>query len=276
MVSNMQRAREGLRRARFVHRALRRPLVHSRHRGLTPRDAFLASYPRSGTTWLRFLLYESLTGDPSGFGLMRRAIPSVGKQDGARPVLEGGGRIVQTHERFCDRDRRVVYVARDARSVVSSEFNWQRRSGYYTGDFDRFVRDFASGRTNPWGSWADHVEFWRHSQPARSGRLLLVRYEDLRADTHRAFAEVLRFLEADVADSVVRAAIANNSLEGMRAKEDTAQQQGWRQSARADIRFINTGSTSGWRGKLSAQQVELIEERFGWTLRSLGYEVGST
>jgi Sulfotransferase domain len=269
----MQAPRRLYRRIRFRSRLLRRPTVMARHRSLTPLDAFLASYPRSGTTWLRFLLYESLTTEDSGFGLMRRAIPSVGKQGGARPVLAGGGRIVQTHEPFCDRDRKVVYAVRDARSVVSSEYSWQQRSGYYAGSFDRFVRDFCRGRSNPWGSWGEHVDFWRHSEPAERGHLLVVRYEDLRADTARVFKDILAFLEAEVDDDVVAAAIANNSIEGMRAKEDLAAEAGSRRAARPDIRFVNTGTTSGWRQRLSAEQVAAIEDRFGPQLESLGYAV---
>ncbi|HEX2236675.1 MAG TPA: sulfotransferase domain-containing protein [Actinomycetota bacterium] len=272
-MANAARAKNKLRQARFRHRTLRRPLVLLRHRGLAPQDAFLASYPRSGTTWLRFLLYETLTGDDSGFGLMRGAIPSVGKQAGARPVLRDGGKLVQTHEPYCDRDRKTIYIARDPRSVVCSEFSWQQRSGYYGGGFDRFVTDFAAGRTNPWGSWADHVEHWRRdSAAARGGHLLSLRYEDLRADTLGVFKGVLEFLEADVDHDRVVRAIENNSLDGMRAKEDRAQQEGWRRSARPDIRFVNSGAVGGWRERLDRGQVRLVEERFGRVMRSLGYE----
>jgi hypothetical protein len=273
MFAAMPSARHLLRRVRFRHRALRHPLVRARHRSLTPHDAFLASYPRSGTTWVRFLLYETLTGDASGFGLMRGAIPSLGKQAGGRPVLGAGGRLVQTHEPYCDRDRRVVYVVRDARAVVSSEFRWQQRSGYYSGSFERFVRDFAAGRSNPWGSWGEHVSYWRSSVAARAGHLHLVRYEDLRRETFATFTAILSFLGVDADDDVVRAAIANNTLDGMRAKEDRAAREGRRRAARPELRFIDKGSLTDWRDALAPAQVDLIEQHFGGVLRSLGYEL---
>jgi hypothetical protein len=267
------RAHQTLRRVRFRHRALRRALVRARHRALTDRDAFLASYPRSGTTWLRFLLFEALTGDDSGFGLMRGAIPSVGKQRDARPVLPGGGRLVQTHEPYCDRDRLVVYIVRDARAVVLSEYRWQQRSGYYAGPFDRFVEDFASGRSNPWGGWAAHVRYWRSSVAARAGHLHLVRYEDLRRDTASVFRGILDFLGATVDDDALRRAIENNTLEGMRAKEDRAEREGWRRARRPELRFVAAGSLSGWREQLRPAQIGLIEERCGEILDALGYEL---
>lgn len=264
-------ARQALRRLRFRNRTLRRPLVAARHRGLRPEDGLLASYPRSGTTWLRFLLYESLTGDSSGFGLMRGAIPSVGKQGGARPVLAGGGRLVQTHEPYCDGDRPVIYIVRDPRSVVVSEFRWQQRTGYYSGSFERFVRAFVAGRSNPWGSWGHHVHYWLSSIAAHRDHLHVVRYEDLRRDTEAVFVEVLGFLGVDVDATRVRDAIAGNSLEGMRAKEDRAEREGRRRAARPDIRFVNQGSLGGWREKLTAEQVAAIETEFEAMLATLGY-----
>jgi Sulfotransferase domain len=259
------------RRARFRNHVLRAPVVRARHRGLRDDDVFLASYPRSGTTWLRFLLYETLTGEEARFGVIRTAVPSVGKQNGARPVLAGGGRFIQTHETFCDRDRRIIYAVRDPRSVVASEYSWQQRLRVYHDSFDRFVDDFVAGSSNPWGAWGDHVEYWRGSEPARNGHLLIVRYEDLRRDTESVYKGVLQWLGVEASDDLVRRTIAGNSLEGMRAKEDRAKEEGWRSNLRSDIRFVNTGSTGGWKQKLDAAQAAKIETRFGETMRSLGY-----
>lgn len=267
----MQGAPPALRRARFRSKVLRRPVVRLRHRGLNDHDSFLASYPRSGSTWLRFLLFETLAGESAQFGHMRRAVPSVGKHHDAIPVLKDGGRVIQTHETFSDGNRRVIYVVRDARSVVVSEYSWQRRLGIETGDFDGFLEKFLKGRSNPWGSWGNHVEFWLTSESARDGRLLMVKFEDLRRDTERTFRKILDFLDASAGDDTVRRAIENNSLHNMRAKEDEARRQGWRPRARSDIRFINTGAVTGWREKLSREQATLIEREFGTTLAKLGY-----
>jgi hypothetical protein len=267
----MDSARQTMRHVLFRHKLLRGPLVRRRHRDLTESDAFLASYPRSGTTWLRFLLYEALTGEQARFGMTRNAIPSIGKHRQARPVLSGDGRLIQTHEPFCDGDRRVVYVVRDARSVVSSEYRWQQRSGFFNGPFDVFLAMFLAGDSNPWGSWGDHVGFWLASEPARRGHLHVVRYEDLRRDTLEVFRAVLEFFGVSVSSDVIRDAIEHNSLASMRAKEDRAHQEGWRRSAKQDIRFIGSGSVGGWREALSPEQAAAIEQRFAGALSTLGY-----
>jgi hypothetical protein len=266
----MHRATQRFRRARFRSKLLRRPLVRARHRGLREGDAFLASYPRSGTTWLRFLLYEALTGEESEFGSIWRAVPSLDKRDGARPVLRGGGRLLQTHETFCDGDRLVIYVVRDPRQVALSEYYWQRRNGTYAGTLTAFVRDYCQGRSNPWGAWGDHVHYWRVSEPARNSHLLVVRYEELRADTFQTLGRVLDFLGARPDTDLVRRAVTNNSRAGMQAKEDAARERGWRVAARADLRFVNTGP-EGYREQLTGEQTEAIERAFAPEMAPLGY-----
>ncbi|MBA2426551.1 MAG: sulfotransferase domain-containing protein [Actinobacteria bacterium] len=239
--------------------------------GLTNADAFLVSYPRSGTTWMRFLLYEALTGEDAGFGAMRRAVPSINKHRNAAHVLHGSGRLIQSHETFSDGDRRIVYVVRDPRSVVISEYKWQRRLGIEPGSFDRFVKDFVRGRSNPWGAWDRHATFWLDGQPARHNHLHVVKFEDLRLDTERTLAEVLRFLGTDPDPQMVHRVVTNNSVKRMREKEDQARDKGWRASARSDIRFVDSGSVGGWSETLTDAQAATIERRFGPVLERLGY-----
>ena len=54
--------------------AIRVPVIWYRHRGCTDADAFVASYPRSGSTWLRFLLFEVLCKDSAIFDNVNRPI----------------------------------------------------------------------------------------------------------------------------------------------------------------------------------------------------------
>jgi hypothetical protein len=143
--------------------------------------------------------------------------------------------------------------------------------GIETSSFDDFLKAFLRGRSNPWGSWGAHVEFWLATDSAKTNRLLLVKYEDLRRDTEGVFRQVLQFLGVEARDEVVKDAIANNSLEAMRSKEDKARQEGWRPTARSDIRFINTGTVTGWREKLTTEQAKSIERHFARPLSELGY-----
>lgn len=262
-----------IRRMRFRNQSVRRAAVRWRYfvARLNPEDAFLVSYPRSGTTWLRFLLYEALTGESPEFGHIKKAVASLNKHHEAAKVLGEQGRLIQSHETYSDGDYRTVYAVRDPRSVALSEYQWQRRLGLEPGTLDRFINHFVRGRSNPWGAWDRHVTFWLDSDAARNNRLHLIRFENLRGDTVGTVRAALLFLGCDNDEDDLKRIVDGNSVERMRAKEDAAKKRGWRSTARSDIRFVNEGNVGGWRDQLTDAQRARIESRFGPTLERLGY-----
>jgi hypothetical protein len=254
--------RTAIRRSYYRNRLLRLPVNGIRHTGLRPNDLFIASYPRSGTTWLRFLLYELLTGDPAEFVLVNESIPYVGKHRGAPELLPWGGRVIQSHETFLRGVTSALYVVRDPRSVVLSEYQWQLRTGLFEGSFGSFFDEFISGRANPYGRWDHHVDTWTTSELAAEGRLHIVRFIDLRTDAAAELTRILDFLGVQRSASFVERVVAHNRLEEMRRKEERAPEGALGTEARSDIRFVQSGSTSAWRSELSPDQVRAIEDRF--------------
>jgi len=87
------------------------------HRGIGPKDVFLASYPCSGSSWMRFLLLELLAGDAS-FAAINVAVPYVGRHRVAPSIVPDGGRLIKTHEPHLARYRRAVHLVRDPRDVA--------------------------------------------------------------------------------------------------------------------------------------------------------------
>jgi Sulfotransferase domain len=262
-----------LRRARFRSRLLRRPLVWARQKGLHRDDVLLASYPRSGTTWLRFLLTEALAGKPAEFERVGRTVRYVGDHRNAPCLLPDSGRVIFSHEAYEKMDHKVVYAVRDPRSVVVSEYRWLLRRGLYRKDFAEFFSDFLAGKTNPWGLWSSHVTYWLASASASSGRLHVVRFEDLRAGTQDTLRDILTFLDVKLSDDRIEAAVQNNSVGEMRNKEERAPGDVFSKGVKRDIRFVNTGATLGWKESLTEQQVAKLETHFGELMAQLGYEL---
>jgi hypothetical protein len=256
-----------IRRAYFKNRSMRLPVNVIRHRGTRPNDLFIASYPRSGTTWLRFLLFELLTGEPAEFVSVNESIPYVGRHRGARELLPWGGRAIQTHETFLHGVTSAIYLVRDPRSVVLSEYRWQLRTGLFEGSFESFFDAFVSGRANPYGRWDRHVDTWTSSRLAAEGRLHIVRFIDLRTDTVGELSRILDFLGVQRSTSVVERVVANNGLSEMQMKEERAPEGALGTRARPDIRFVQAGSTSAWRSELTPEHARAIEERFEPTLQ---------
>src|SRR5438552_2701326 len=121
---------------------IRSPLLWARHRGFQASDVFTASYPRSGSTWLRFILVELLAGQSSGFNSVNTASPDVGQHASGQPLLPGGGRLIKTHELYRRSYKRAIYLARDPRDVMLSEYNYEKALGVIDDDFDAFLDAF--------------------------------------------------------------------------------------------------------------------------------------
>lgn len=272
--------------AKAARSKIRVPRVWSWHLGLKPQDIFQASYPRSGSTWLRFMLFEVLRGEEAGFGNIDKCIPEIDAHRGVRPILPGGGRLIKTHEQYRKDYTRAVFLVRDLRDVVLS--NYARAVGVglaplvSKGDLDSFLLSFLKGTALQQGSWQEHTRSWLESPLAKNGNLMVVRYEDLRKTPEQVIGQLLEFLGVTPDFQVIRKAIEDNSLQQMRAKEDRAAKAGEHSPLLAshknngeDGRFVRKGAVGGWRSKLTDAQIKIIEQYAGDVLRNLGYEPGT-
>ena len=233
----------------------------------------IASYPRSGNTWFRFLLANILTGETAGFESINRAAPQMGLQAIGRPLLPGEGRLVKTHEPWRREYGRAVYLVRDLRDVMLSYYTRGKALGLMPGTtFDEFLPRFLEGKFCAVGSWADHVRSWVESPLAARGGVLVVRYEDLRGDTLAELEKLLAFLGCAVDAGAIEKAVAANSLEQMRAQEDRSRY--FPRGADGSGRFVREGAIGGWREKLTPAQAALVDQHAGPELARMGYPAG--
>ncbi len=277
-------------RFRASRTRLRAPKAWWQHRGLNDKDVFLASFERSGNTWLRFVMMEIFTKNNAGFLNVNQIIPEMGTHREMKPVLANGGRLIKTHEMWRPEYKRAIYLMRDLRDVMFS--NWARDkemgfSRYFDKGrgFDGYLESFLQGKVTRFGSWQKHIESWLDCPLAKNGNLLVVRYEDLRKDTVTGLTEMLHFLGVDASPELIQQAVDNNSLRAMREKEEKAKASGAvmgkgtllkkHRTDREDARFVRSGSMGGWRDKLTPDQIEMVKRYAGRVLTRVGYPAGS-
>ena len=268
---------------------LRAPKSWREHRGLKSNDVMFASFERSGNTWLRFVLFEILTNDSAGFLNVNHLLPELGTHQDAKAVLPSGGRFIKTHHQYRSNYKRAVYLIRDLRDVMLS--NWARDkemgfSKYFDNGkgMDGYIESFLKGKVTRFGSWQSHVDSWVNCPLAKNGNLLVVRYEDLRKDTENGLLEILQFLDIKADRELIRRAVENNSLRAMREKEEKAKKSGATLGKgtllrkhnldREDARFVRSGSVGGWRDKLSDAQIAMVTKYAGEALVKAGYPAG--
>ena len=249
---------------------LRAPLVWLRNRGLDPNDVLLASYPRSGSTWMRFLLTRILTGKSAGFDTINQFIPEIGIHQHAANLLPGAGRLIKTHELYSPCYKRAIYLIRDVRDVLLSQYSREKELGLiWWGEMDAYLPVFLAGKVNNFGSWHEHIPNWLDSPLVKRGDLMVVQFEDMRRNPQQNLERVLDFLGWQASSESIAEAIADNTVERMRARENRAQKL--HKSDKEEGRFIRQGAIMGWREKLTEPQLQLIEEQAGEALARLGY-----
>jgi Sulfotransferase domain len=255
---------------------VRRIIVRVRHRRLRDEDVFIASYPRSGNTWLRFLLAELFSESETDFQSIDSLIPYVGKHLNAPPLLPNGGRLIKTHEPYRREYRKAVYVIRDVRDVVVSYQRWIPGYGARYESMDRLVVDFMRGTTDGVGPWAYNVSSWTTARDP-SADVLTVRFEDVKGDTEGSLAEIVQFLGVEPNRERIKRAVERNSLDYMKKMEQQnrdyiASELKFKGTGTRGTEHVHSGSVGGWRSVLRPEHIEMLRPALQ-VMSSVGYRV---
>ncbi len=249
-----------------------------RNMTILPDDVFLVSYPRSGNTWLRFLIGNMIhTDTPVTFANVESLLPFTDLHCDRVLLRAPRPRILKSHEGFFARYPRVIYIVRDPRDVAVSYYHFHVKSRDLAEGFsiDQYVRLFV-GAEQPdgrlIGPWADHVRGWVKMRQGTYDFLLL-RYEDLLKDTQHELARAADFLRVRVTPERLARAVEMSSADRMRSLEK-AQWRLWKTTrrSRADKPFVRTADAGDWKRFLEGQSVAAIESAWAPAMRALGYQ----
>lgn len=271
---------------------------------------WLASYPKSGNTWTRIFLGNYIFNPPAPMPInqinklgmadsaanLYRAV-AVGPFDPADPMqalrlrgkvlrgIVGNGadvNFLKTHnykgEVFgtdlvpADLTRAAIHIIRDPRDVAVS---YARHFGHAieqaVGSMGRSSNTTAGGKTSVKQflcSWSEHVTSWAR---AREFPVLTLRYEDIRADPHTAFAKALELIGMPLDRERLDRAVRFSSFDELRRQEDN---EPFVERSENTERFFHTGTSGQWQRVMSPGLVEQIERDHGAVMREFGYLEG--
>lgn len=228
-------------------------------------DTFLVSYPKSGNTWMRFLIGTLYFREKMDW-LSLNKFPDCYYPDEVL-LRSPFPRILKSHELYDDRYQKVIYIVRDVREVVISYYYHHLRhvEGLQNLPFDQFFDYFMAGEVWP-GLWDSHVQSWLAHRDKPQEGFLLLKYEDLKRDPFAEAKKITAFLNLNRSDSELKEAIEWSSFGNMRALE----QKQWG-NFNPDNPFVRHGGINTWQSFLTGEQQNEMNRSFGPTLRSLGY-----
>ena len=151
---------------------------------------WLASYPRSGNTFLRTILWHCFglrsasvyPRDLGGNGALEDYVGHIEHNPHIRDQLaENGIPLIKTHELPKDANP-AIYVVRDGRAACVSLWRFGGEA---------IPLEAVIAGQHRFGTWGDHLSAWN---PRHRPNTLLLRYEDLRDDLPVCLRSIGHFL----------------------------------------------------------------------------------
>ena len=201
---------------------------------------WLSSYPKSGNTFVRFLLANYFFNDIASSVDLDNRIPGINRvvtKGVPNASIINSKAIVKTHYVMCARHPLVpktagfIYVLRNPKDVLLSNSRFSGISGNDPNfDVVAFANEFIQYMGVPrwirenFGCWPEHVSSWL----ATSSRFphIIVRYEDLKDNTSDELIRILQFLGEKPKDSMLERALTRSSLDAMRKIESSDKETG--------------------------------------------------
>jgi len=265
-------------RAKKISYLLRGFGSNGRSLNVHPDDVYLVGYPKSGNTWLNFMVACLRAARPEDVDfetVEQHFVADIYFNDAQ--VLSGLARprYLKSHESYDVRYPKVVYIVRDPRAVAVSYYHHSIGLQNIGEDYplEKFVNSFMHGGCDGYGTWKEHVRGWLDAGRRNEERILIVRYEDLKLDTERELAKIAAFLCIDANEDKIRAAVMWARPGNMRKLESATRmlESPVFSNFKGDRFFVRNATSDGWKQELDDESRQRVEADWGDVMRELGY-----
>lgn len=250
---------------------------------------WLASFPKSGNTWLRFLLHAYLFGPVETSGDVNRRIPAIHRDPHVTPP-PGERLFVKTHFVLTDKHpqlsltERAIYIKRHPKDILLSGLNYHRMTGAFPDKATDqvYAQTFIARGGDPlwiqqgFGTWDQHLQSWTTSTRFP---IHFTTYERLKADAAAELTDILRFVHIDPDPDRVTAAVKAADFDQLRALEVREKTSGEKdklfpgqvKASKAPRFFMNKGKTGQSLASIGPDFDRLFDQRFADAMRRHGY-----
>jgi hypothetical protein len=205
-------------------------LLGAKHQNLLPEDykledIYLVSFPKSGNTWLRFLVANAIK---IKFNLERQVnffsihdiVPDIQLSRRIQSTGTFGRldvpRIIKSHSVYNPYYYRVILLVRDPRDALISYYHFLKNYEKIPDEWDlsQFVRSSKFGAS----AWAKHTESWSFTKNS-SQNIQILLYEHLIDNPYEQLRRVMDLIGLSLTDCELQEAVKLSSKENMRQSE---------------------------------------------------------
>lgn len=260
----------------YINAAIRKifikflPASYSFDRNIDENTYVLASYPKSGNTWVRFifanLMYPALE---INLGNIENLVPSTYAVTGGklkkivkRNYKKNLKTIVKTHSSLKAPylNTKTVYLIRDPRDVCISFYHHKKRSNKNNNlTFKTFFFDFTYNFHPEFGRWDMNV-----SSYINYNEVLTIKYEDLKQNTYTTVKKMVDYFGFIYTKNEILNAINKSSFESLQKME--------KQNLENKQPFFRSGKSKQFLKNMTHSQISKIETSFEQTMKNVQYE----
>lgn len=222
-------------------------------------DLYLVSFPKSGNTWLSFLManiHVKMSGMSRevNFFNIHDFIPDIhSSRNLKRDILSfPGHRVIKSHSEFNPLYRKVIYLVRDPRDVMVSYYWFQKNMGSFNESISKLIRSPLFGIS----AWCRHVQAWVEAPASVS--IDFVRYEDIKEDPGNLLTRLYKLLGYTIHSDILAKCIRESSFENMKKLEGFYNYGG--DMRFADFKFMRKGQAGGYKSELSKEDISFINK----------------
>lgn len=227
----------------------------------------IAGYPKTGRTWLRYMIANALVQDAGidldvDFNNIYSIVPNdnAGLIDG-QPLFQYAGyipKIEMTHKPYDEvqhAEANRIFLTRDPRDVMVS--HWMHNKNQikvFAGDLTEFIREEQSGIDR----FVKHLDSWSsHLEPEE-----VLTYEQMRIDPVTALKKVLRGFRVAIPEIIIKDVVANSTFDKMAQKELERGIAGHAYDrTNPEALRIRRGKVGGFSDYLTGEDIAFIDER---------------
>ncbi len=236
-------------------------------------DIFFVSYPRSGITWICFLLanimVEKLGLDIEvNFFNIHGFVPDI--HQGQDIPLDIGffpfKRMIKSHAHFHSGYKNIIYILRDPRNVMVSYYEFKLGLGEFKGNISSFIKDNKFGIT----AWSDHVQSWINGVIPGT-RFRILKYEDFHSSPEKTVMSIANLIGALLTNDELKRVIKNSSFKNMQKSEEETDSLSIKKY-NPNFKFVRKGQATVSEIELSIADISYIKNVAGKLMKKFNYK----